>query len=463
MKKKAGIAAAILALILVILNVGLILLPNHNLPTVTFEVDITADVSDDVQVYYADAPDGFSASAMSSAGYEADQTGTEVTLSFTIAPDKDCLRIDPGSAEGTWTIANPRLTYGDVTTPIDIESFTEPVDVIDAEITAVSDDSVTLATHRDDPRLIAAVPVSVSEAAAKAVSDGNTKFLILKILALLLVDGTALIFIIFRKRLLALPKELIQNRALIFKLAKNDFKTKYAGSYLGIFWAFVQPVVTVLVYWFVFSVGFKSGSVSDVPFVVYLVCGIVPWFFIQDFLISGTNAMIEYSYLVKKVVFNISVLPMVKAISAFFVHAFFVVIAILIAMLHGIMPGLYVIQILYYFFAMFVFGLGIVYATCAIVIFFRDLSQIISIILQVGIWTIPIMWNLAIVPSHLQFIFKINPMYYIVTGYRDAIYGHVWAWNHLGGAIYFWIFTLVCFVLGTVIFRRLKVHFADVL
>lgn len=111
------------------------------------------------------------------------------------------------------------------------------------------------------------------------------------------------------KKILALPAELYQNRKLVLSLAKNDFKTKYAGSYLGIVWAFIQPIVTILVYWFVFSVGLKAGTVSDYPFVLYLVSGIVPWFFFQDALNGGTNALIEYNYLVKKVVFKISILP----------------------------------------------------------------------------------------------------------------------------------------------------------
>ena len=78
------------------------------------------------------------------------------------------------------------------------------------------------------------------------------------------------------KKILALPAELYQNRKLVLSLAKNDFKTKYAGSYLGIVWAFIQPIVTILVYWFVFSVGLKAGTVSDYPFVLYLVSGILP-------------------------------------------------------------------------------------------------------------------------------------------------------------------------------------------
>ena len=112
---------------------------------------------------------------------------------------------------------------------------------------------------------------------------------------------------------------------------------------------------------------------------------------------------------------------------------------------------------------MFVFGLGLVYGTCAIVIFFRDLSQIIGIFLQIGIWTIPIMWNIEIAPENIRWIFKINPMYYVVNGYRDAIYGKAWFTEHLGMTVYFWVFALALFFIGTAIFRRLRVHFADVL
>ena len=267
------------------------------------------------------------------------------------------------------------------------------------------------------------------------------------------------------KKILALPAELYQNRKLVLSLAKNDFKTKYAGSYLGIVRAFIQPIVTILVYWFVFSVGLKAGTVSDYPFVLYLVSGIVPWFFFQDALNGGTNALIEYNYLVKKVVFKISILPIVKIISALFVHVFFVAFALILCACYGYTPSLYTLQIIYYSVCTFLFVLGLVYATSAIVIFFRDLTQIISIFLQVGVWLTPIMWDINMLSSHpwLIKLFKLNPMYYVVTGYRDSMLGHIGIWNHASWTIYFWVVTILLFGLGSVIFKRLKPHFADVL
>ena len=261
-----------------------------------------------------------------------------------------------------------------------------------------------------------------------------------------------------------LPGELIRNRGLIARLAVNDFRTRYAGSYFGIIWAFIQPVVTVFVYWMVFGLGFKTASGGDVPFVVYLTCGIVPWFYFQEILVSGTGAFIEYSYLVKKVVFEFGVLPFVKIVSAFFVHAFFVAVAIVIAAIYGIYPSVYLIQILYYFFAVTVFAAGICYATSSAVIFFRDLSQIVNIILQIGIWSVPIMFRLeAFETKSWVWIFRINPMFYIVNGYRDAIYNHVWFFERWRDGLYFWAWAIVLIIIGTGTFDRLKDHFADVL
>lgn len=269
------------------------------------------------------------------------------------------------------------------------------------------------------------------------------------------------------KNMLSLPAEVYQSRKMILKLAKNDFKTKFAGSYFGIIWAFVQPIVTVLVYWFVFEVGFRAGrGTLPVPFVLYLVAGIVPWFFFQEGMVGGTNALIEYNYLVKKVVFNISVLPIVKLISALFVHLFFVCFIMLLYCLYGYLPDWYYLQIFYYTGGLFLLILGLVYATSAVVIFFRDLSQVINIGLQVGVWLTPIMWvaeeQLAGMPVLLN-VLRVNPVYYIVSGYRDAFIYKIWFWEKPLWTVYFWCFTAAAFLFGNWVFRRLRIHFADVL
>lgn len=261
-----------------------------------------------------------------------------------------------------------------------------------------------------------------------------------------------------------IPQKLIENRKLIWSLSKNDFKTRFAGSYLGIVWAFVQPVVTVLVYWFVFQVGLKAGRTNEYPFVVWLVAGLVPWFFFSEALNGGTNALIEYSYLVKKVVFKISILPIVKVMSAVFVNAFFILFTLVLCSCYGYTPSLYTIQIIYYLICNFLLVLGLSYFTAAIVVFFRDLTQIINILLQVGMWITPIMWDAEhMLSPKLLKIFKLNPVYYIVDGFRDSLLAGVGFWEKPMWTVYFWLFVIVVFSIGVSVFKRLRVHFADVL
>ena len=321
--------------------------------------------------------------------------------------------------------------------------------------------------------VIAAVTVVVAALASYIVFHHNPlanpdEEMIKKIISCVILAAIYAVFLLKYDKIVILPVELYQNRQLIWKLAKNDFKTRYAGSYLGIVWAFVQPVITVLLYWFVFSVALPQRAIAvkgdiNIPYILWLIAGIVPWFFFSEALSNGTGALLEYNYLVKKVVFKISILPIIKIISALFVHVFFVVFVVGLYACYGYYPDLYTLQIFYYSACMFVFVLGMCYITCSIIVFFRDLGQIISILLQVGIWATPILWNITTLPEKLRIVFKLNPMNYIVEGYRDSPIDKIWIWENFDSTAYFWIRTLCVFAFGAIIFKRLKVHFADVL
>ncbi|MBQ3786400.1 MAG: ABC transporter permease [Lachnospiraceae bacterium] len=289
--------------------------------------------------------------------------------------------------------------------------------------------------------------------------------IIKKIISCFIIDAAFLCFAILYDRIVILPVELWQNRELIWKLSLNDFKSKYSGNYLGIFWAFVQPVVTVLVYWFVFAVmrGDWGLDGNGYPFVLWLIAGIVPWFFFSDAISQGTSALLSYEYLVKKVVFKISILPIIKIISVLFIHLFFICFTMILLACYGYYPDLYSLQVLYFSFCVFVLTLAMSYVTCSVVVFFRDLGQVIAIALQVGIWITPIMWNIEVLPRPLQILFKLNPVFYAVDGYRMSLLDKMWFWEHFYSTAYFWIFTIVCFLFGALVFKKLKIHFADVL
>lgn len=287
-----------------------------------------------------------------------------------------------------------------------------------------------------------------------------------KLISCLVIFAACIIFAKWYDKFTTLPVELFQNRHLIWKLAKNDFKKRYAGSYMGAVWAMVQPVVTVAMYYIVFD-KIMGNTVSrgeeGIPFVLFLTAGLVPWFYFSEALNNGTNALLEYNYLVKKVVFKISILPIIKIIAATFIHVFFVCVLLVVAAIYGYYPTVYTLQIFYYSACLFIFVLALCYTTCSIVVFFKDLSQIINIALQIGMWATPILWNINDVSGKWMIILKLNPLVYIVNGYRSAIYEREWFWQDFFSTMYFWIVTVVLFGLGAAVFKRLKVHFADVL
>lgn len=266
------------------------------------------------------------------------------------------------------------------------------------------------------------------------------------------------------KDLYLFMKDIYQNRKLLLQFSINDFKSRYAGSFLGILWAFINPLFTVLIYWLVFGVGLKAQMIdAKYPFIVYLVTGMIHWFFFSDAFASTTVVFREYTYLVKKVVFNIRILPTTKILSNLYTHLFFILIGIAVALINGIYPSAMSLQLIYYLFCMCAFLTGLTWLTASIQPFLPDIMQLITIVLQLIMWTLPILWSPNQFDSGLVSILKLNPLYYVVQGYRESFLSEAWFWEHGTYTLYFWVFTLVMFVIGSAVFRRLKPHFSDVL
>lgn len=259
-------------------------------------------------------------------------------------------------------------------------------------------------------------------------------------------------------------KDLLLRRNMILELAKQDFRSKYLGSYLGILWAFIHPTIYVAILWVVFQVGFKSKPAGDVPFVLWMLCGIIPWFFFSECLGSATSSILDNSFLLKKVNFSVAMLPIVKIISALVLHAFFILVIFAMFIAYGSPLTLHCIQVVYYLFCTIVLLLGLSWVTSSVIIFFRDMGQIVNMVIQFLFWMTPIFWSAKMLPMKYLNMVKLNPIYYIVEGYRESFIYHVWFWKgHYELTAYFWIVTIAILVFGAVVFRRLRPHFADVL
>lgn len=142
---------------------------------------------------------------------------------------------------------------------------------------------------------------------------------------------------------------------------------------------------------------------------------------------------------------------------------FFVLVAIIMQLASHNPLSIYVTQVVYYSFCAAVLVMGLSYITSATVVFFKDLSQIVGIFLQFGMWATPIMYSSDILGPTVEKILKLNPMYYVVDGYRDAFFQHVWFWEKPRLGIYFWIVAIAALLIGVKVFKGLEKHFADVL
>lgn len=450
-----------------------------------FVVELAANKDDTYQIYYCRAGSDFIEADSKSVEYKGLSLsssfdpelglGISQKLEFDFPMEYDNLRFDFGQFAGNNVINEMYFQMSGVRYDIPLQQLKDEINaagISDREMRKVYPDkksengeSLLVVADAGDPNIL--VQFHKDQLLSQYKEANHSKTLILDIIICVIMDIIGIYVMVHFYSMIDIPTEIYKNRKLAFTLAKNDFKTKYAGSYLGMLWAFIQPVVTILVYWFVFSVGLRAGKVGEYPFVLFIVVGIIPWFFFSDSLNGGTNAMTDYNYLVKKVVFNIDILPFVKVMSAFFVHCFFIGFALILCTCMGYHPTFYTLQLIYYIICNFVFVLGLSYLSSSIVVFFRDLGQFINIfILQVGVWITPIMWNANSMLSPLVLkIFKLNPMYYIVSGFRDSVLENNWFWtgDRLLWTIYFWMLTILVFGLGTKIFRRLKIHFADVL
>lgn len=472
MKKKNIWGGVVLLLIVVCCNAVIATYsPKYDNKTIEVQVELKAEEKINSTIYYVSdgktLEDGFN--EVDSQTLEYTGNGKWQRMKFSIPATAEYIRFDPSGSGQVSEFKNMQIVYKGQTIE-GIKFSVETAKVVNESQSIKTGDSVRVLEGNEDPFIVWTSPVD--EIISVIDADTKVQNIIIKLITCIFID--AILLIIWKKRrvVVEIIKELISSRKLIISLAKNDFKTKFAGSYFGIVWAFVQPIVTVVVYWFVFDKALNAGTATTkagitVPYVLWLIAGLVPWFFFSEAVNTGTNALIEYSYLVKKVVFKISILPIVKVVSALFVHFFFLAFTIILYSCYGMFPTLYTLQIIYYSFCLIMLCLGIVYMTSAIVIFFRDLTQVINIVLQVGMWATPIMWNMDAMIDKMNpivtAILKGNPLYYIVSGYRDSLISHIWFWNRPEITLYFWLFTGCVFGFGFLIFRRTQVHFADVL
>lgn len=257
--------------------------------------------------------------------------------------------------------------------------------------------------------------------------------------------------------------DIYRSREILWLLSKNDLKAKFASSLLGVFWAFVQPLVTILVFWFVFQMGFKNPPVEGVPFMVWFVPAYLAWSFFSEVLSTSAGSMREYAYLLKKVEFRVSIIPLVKIISSSIVHVAFIGLIFIINFCYKIPFTFYNVQVVYYFACTIYLLVGLGWFLSSIAVFIKDTVNLVNVFVQIGFWLTPILWAPENMTPRIQNFLKLNPMFYICQGYRETFITNILFWTHYWQTVYFWCTSTLLFVIGALIFKRLRPHFVDML
>ncbi len=257
-------------------------------------------------------------------------------------------------------------------------------------------------------------------------------------------------------------ENIIRNWSFIWHLVKREFRGRYAGSVLGMFWALLGPALTILIFLLVFSniMAMRFGGDTGISeYVIYLCCGIIPWNAFQESIVRSNTVFVDHSNLIKRVVFpkEILIAQIVTTCTLNLIIGFLLLIPVVIILDSPIGISLVYLPLVITLQMLFSFGLGMIFSTLNV--FFRDLSQVIGIFLHVWFWLTPIVYPIKIIPEWLSWWMQFNPLAHLMELYRSILMN-----SENPGLKQFALFssiTLFVVVIGFSIFERLKDEIPD--
>lgn len=259
-------------------------------------------------------------------------------------------------------------------------------------------------------------------------------------------------------------KEQFLHINLIFRLGFYEVKGKYTMHYLGGLWQILNPFIQIGVYWIIFGLGIRRGSpVGETPFFLWLIAGLVPWIYLSPTITQASNSIYSKVNLVSKMNFPVSVLPTIKIIGNSISFIPMILITIGILYINNIYSGIYLLQLLYYLWCMYVFlfALTLLLATLSTII--RDIQVMVQSVVRLMMFFLPIVWNIRNFPERIVNILKLNPFFYIIEGFRYSFLGGQWFFEDLSYTIYFWSLTILVLFIGSYVHIRFRNKFVDYL
>jgi len=254
---------------------------------------------------------------------------------------------------------------------------------------------------------------------------------------------------------------LFNYRQLIQSMVVRELKARYRGSVLGFFWSFINPLLLLLVYTFVFRYVLPSRQPNLDPYALFLFCGILPWTWFSSSILESSNVLIAGGNLIKKVLFPAEVLPIVNVL-ANMVH-FFLGLPILVAFLIYYRAPLQLSEIVWFpviVLVQLLLTLGLALIVSALTVHFRDLKDILSNLVTFWFFATPIIYSMQDAPPIGKMFLDLNPFTHLAVSYQEILFypgnfGH-WKWLVALG-----VASAGLFLAGYYLFNRLRDTFAE--
>lgn len=256
----------------------------------------------------------------------------------------------------------------------------------------------------------------------------------------------------------------------IYSISKYELLGDMKDSKLGLFWNFAHPLIQVLTYWFAFGVVFERKAVTnygvEVPYIFWMMGGMVIWFFISPCITNGCNAIYSKIGIITKMKFPISILPATVVLKELFNHFCLMIILILALFVGGYYPSIHWLELFYYLFCAVIFSISLSMTTSVLNMIARDTRKLVLACMRLLLYLTPVLWNLKQLkssPRWVTLIMKANPIYYLVQGYRDCFFYHNGFFFYYKQAIVFWIITIILFVFGSYMMYKFKRKVIDLI
>jgi len=253
-------------------------------------------------------------------------------------------------------------------------------------------------------------------------------------------------------------------RGLIANFVKRDISQKYVGSLLGLYWSVINPVLTLVIYILVFGVFLKvrlPGDTNIWDFALYFAAGFLPWTAFQDSVMRSARSIIDNKNYIKKVPFPSEIFPIYVTLSELVnlligLGIFFVLYLIL----KGV-PTVFILLLPLAIILQILFTLSFAFFLSSGAVYFRDIPQMLGAIFMIWFWATPIAYTINMVPANFHWIVSLNPAYYMLEIYRDALfYGKI---PELSILVPFTVFSVVFFIASIWFFRKTKRGFGELL